>query len=58
MLYQVASILGSHPDLKEQCEDFIIYVEKTGEKTLMLFTCFVETMYLLSFSELGVLHIF
>ncbi|XP_042010268.1 paired amphipathic helix protein Sin3-like 3 isoform X2 [Salvia splendens] len=28
----VASILGSHPDLKEQCEDFIIYVEKTGSK--------------------------
>ncbi|XP_042006838.1 paired amphipathic helix protein Sin3-like 3 isoform X1 [Salvia splendens] len=28
----VASILGSHPDLREQCEDFIIYVEKTGSK--------------------------
>ncbi|KAH6763178.1 hypothetical protein C2S52_020611 [Perilla frutescens var. hirtella] len=26
----VASLLGSHPDLKEQCEDFINYVEKTG----------------------------
>ncbi|XP_042020797.1 paired amphipathic helix protein Sin3-like 3 isoform X2 [Salvia splendens] len=28
----VASVLGSHPDLKEQCDDFIIYVEKTGSK--------------------------
>ncbi|XP_057810913.1 paired amphipathic helix protein Sin3-like 3 isoform X2 [Salvia miltiorrhiza] len=28
----VASILGSHPDLKEQCEDFIIYIEKIGSK--------------------------
>ncbi|XP_075524441.1 paired amphipathic helix protein Sin3-like 3 isoform X2 [Primulina tabacum] len=26
----VASLLGSHPDLMEECEDFIIYVEKTG----------------------------
>ncbi|KZV47993.1 hypothetical protein F511_32684 [Dorcoceras hygrometricum] len=26
----VASLLGTHPDLMEECEDFIIYVEKTG----------------------------
>ncbi|XP_073050170.1 paired amphipathic helix protein Sin3-like 4 isoform X2 [Primulina eburnea] len=26
----VASLLGTHTDLMEECEDFIIYVEKTG----------------------------
>lgn len=36
ILYQIANLLGSHPDLKEQCEDFIAYVEKTGEKLLIL----------------------
>lgn len=45
VLYQVASILGSHPDLKEQCEDFIIYVEKTGQKHLMLYMLFIATIY-------------
>lgn len=40
-LYQIASLLGSHPDLKEHCEDFIAYVEKTGDQQLMLSICFI-----------------
>lgn len=47
ILYQVASILGSHPDLKEQCDDFIIYVEKTGKKHVLLFHVCSLKLYIL-----------
>lgn len=40
LLCQVASLLGSHPDLMEECEDFITYVEKTGNKTTDAFYVF------------------
>lgn len=38
---QVATLLGSHTELKEECEDFMTYIEKTGTKRINAFYVFL-----------------